>query len=105
MVRIRAWHVIGATATALPAASVYTLYKYRPRGSYDLAYHEKWGGADPAPSNVVERALYEVGGAAMVTLIGFLSRSIMHCIHQIDIVDEHKLHALIRSEWVSEVQM
>ena len=92
------WHALGATATAIPAASVYVLFKYRPRGSHDLEYHEKCGGADPTPSNFLERWLYDAGGSTMVTLIGFLSRFVMQSIHQIDVIDDEKLHSLIRSE-------
>ena len=92
------WRILGATATAVPASSLYVLYKYRPRGSHELEYHERYGGADPAPTNFIERWLLNLGGSTMVTLMGFASRMSMHYIHQIDLVDEAKLHALIRSE-------
>lgn len=98
MSRFRIRHAIAGVATILPAGCVYVHYKYRPRGSFDREYHEQFGGADPTPTNVVERALLNIGSSITITLIGVLSRFVMHNIHQIDIVDDAKLHELIRSE-------
>lgn len=61
--------VLFGTTVATVGASFYVGYKYRPRSSKDVDFHEKMRGNDRAPDNAIEKALHWIARGITLTII------------------------------------
>lgn len=61
--------VLLGTTVVTVGSSFYVGYKYRPRSSQDVDFHEKMRGNDRAPDNAIEKALHWIARGITLTVI------------------------------------
>lgn len=106
---------VGAGFTFLGANVGYVAYKYRPRSSKDVDYHENMVRIAccvvhctlsyplfcaqlqniTEPSGIVEKTLYSIGRVFIVTLIGSVYSTLIKRFNQFEYIDGHKLDPFI----------